>query len=421
VTLRSAQIVIIGAGAAGIGAGLILRRAKVPFEILESKQRVGGRAFTDTSSPGHLWDQGCHWFHSADVNVLRDMAEKIGHGFLRRPRGESARFFTRDGWSDNGSRDRAWAELRKIADAGRSGRDVSGSEVLDRNDPLYPLTRLWCQLMYAADPEQTSTLDVANYSDSGTNLAVKDGYGALMAKLAEGLPIKTGVRAHALDVFADRVDIETGSGRAEADHCILAVPVSQLSNLLFTPKLPSSLEAAIAGVPLGHAEKIAFYVDGLVFDQSLGSSLDIQVDDRCMSFELHPHGRPIVIGHVGGSVARDLTAAGHNAFAGYALEFLAAAFGSGVRRRIAGSVSTAWGLDPDIGGAYSAALPGQASLRREFLIPVHDRIHLAGEHVHQHYMATCHGAFETGMDAARRVLAALGVDVPDAAATALVG
>jgi len=39
---------------------------------------------------------------------------------------------------------------------------------------------------------------------------------------------------------------------------------------------------------------------------------------------------------------------------------------------------------------------------------VHERVFLAGEHVHQHYMATAHGAYETGLDAAHRAAAALG-------------
>ncbi len=82
------DVVIIGAGAAGIGAGLGLAQLGISHVILESKQRVGGRAYSETSSLGHLWDHGCHWLHSADVNVLRQMADKVGHGY-RSERGRS--------------------------------------------------------------------------------------------------------------------------------------------------------------------------------------------------------------------------------------------------------------------------------------------------------------------------------------------
>jgi monoamine oxidase len=68
-------------------------------------------------------------------------------------------------------------------------------------------------------------------------------------------------------------------------------------------------------------------------------------------------------------------------------------------------------MDEHIGGAYSGAAPGKAEARKVFSEPVHDRIFLAGEHVHQHYMATVHGAYETGLDAAHKTAAALGYSV----------
>ena len=74
--VQNPDVVIVGAGAAGIGAGLALMRLGISHVILEAKQRVGGRAYSDTSSLGHLWDHGAHWLHSGDVNVMRFMAEK---------------------------------------------------------------------------------------------------------------------------------------------------------------------------------------------------------------------------------------------------------------------------------------------------------------------------------------------------------
>jgi monoamine oxidase len=57
---RDPEVVIVGAGATGIGAGLALLRLGVPFVILEAKDRTGGRAYSESSSLGHLWDHGCH-------------------------------------------------------------------------------------------------------------------------------------------------------------------------------------------------------------------------------------------------------------------------------------------------------------------------------------------------------------------------
>ncbi len=80
------DIVVIGAGAAGIGAGLALTRAQIPFVIVEAKDRVGGRAFTDTTSIGHPWDHAATGSIRADNNVLRVLAEKVDTSFRRTPR-----------------------------------------------------------------------------------------------------------------------------------------------------------------------------------------------------------------------------------------------------------------------------------------------------------------------------------------------
>src|SRR4029079_14590758 len=74
-------VVVVGAGAAGIGAGLALARSGVPYIILEASSRPGGRAYTDFNSLGALFDHGFYWFHSADRNPLRVLADRLGHAY----------------------------------------------------------------------------------------------------------------------------------------------------------------------------------------------------------------------------------------------------------------------------------------------------------------------------------------------------
>jgi monoamine oxidase len=96
---------------------------------------------------------------------------------------------------------------------------------------------------------------------------------------------------------------------------------------------------------------------------------------------------------------------------GFAIDTLVKAFGAGIRQRIVARATTAWTMDENIGGAYSGAAPGKAGARKAFSEPVHERLFLAGEHVHPHFMATVHGAYETGLDAAHKAAAALGFSV----------
>ena len=98
------DVVVIGAGAAGIGAGRALAKAGISFHIIEAKDRIGGRSFSDSTSLGHLWDQGCHWFHSADKNILRKLAEEIGHKFLSKQRTAVMTTFMNGAHKDKASR-----------------------------------------------------------------------------------------------------------------------------------------------------------------------------------------------------------------------------------------------------------------------------------------------------------------------------
>lgn len=163
---------------------------------------------------------------------------------------------------------------------------------------------------------------------------------------------------------------------------------------------------------MGHYEKVAIAFDRKVFEGFKIPFADVfdpeDAATRPLNFELHPFGRPIAVAHVGGSVARELATQGEGAMKDFALESLVRAFGDDIHRRVVGMATTTRANDPYIGGAYSCAKPGKAHVRKAFSEPVHERVFLAGEHVHQHYMATAHGAYETGLKAAQRAAAAIG-------------
>lgn len=417
----SPEIVIIGAGAAGIGAARELMRLNVPFIVLEAKDRVGGRAYSETESLGHLWDHGCHWFHSANLNPLRAIAEEIGHLFQKQPRPFNANVFIDGAWEARPIRQTyVWPALENIVRAGAS-RDVAAADLLDRGHAWYPMVRHWIQLMYSADPEAVSTRDAANYHDTGINLAVEGGYGALIAGLSDGLPIALNTPVLRLAAKPGGIEIGLSDSTLVAKAVVLAVPARQLESgrLTIMPQLPASIAQAFADVPMGWYEKIGFAFDRRVFEHMEPPYADIfdpvAPQMRPLNFELHPFSRPIAVAHVAGSFARDLADEGDAALIDFAVAQLKRAFGTEIEKRITRRTATRWTCDPWIGGAYSCAKPGRAGARRAFLEPVHERIFLAGEHTHQSFFATAHGAYMSGQDAARRAAALLS-DLPAATA-----
>ena len=79
------DVVVIGAGLAGLSAAAALRDAGRSCVILEASGRVGGRAWTtNPASLGGVWfDMGAVWFHDAEHNPLVPIAKAAGDRLLR--------------------------------------------------------------------------------------------------------------------------------------------------------------------------------------------------------------------------------------------------------------------------------------------------------------------------------------------------
>jgi monoamine oxidase len=267
--------------------------------------------------------------------------------------------------------------------------------------------------MYSAEPEDISTRDAGNYDDTGVNLAVEDGYGALIAKLAAGLPIRTKVAARKVSVLGKSVLVETDQGTITAKAAIVAVPARMIeTGRLTIADLPGDIVQAFADVPMGYYEKIAIAFDGKVFDgfdMPYANIFDpVAPTTHPLNFELHPFGRPLAITHIAGHFARDMEREGEAGMIDFALSALVRAFGSELRKRVKKATTTHWSSDVFINGAYSCAKPGRGDARLAFSAPIHERIFLAGEHVHQTFQATAHGAYETGLRAAARAIIVTG-------------
>src|SRR5882757_801331 len=72
------DVIVIGAGAAGLGAARRLAAAGLAVHVLEARDRLGGRAWTARSPSGLPIELGCAWLHSADHNELCAVAIQSG-------------------------------------------------------------------------------------------------------------------------------------------------------------------------------------------------------------------------------------------------------------------------------------------------------------------------------------------------------
>jgi monoamine oxidase len=242
------------------------------------------------------------------------------------------------------------------------------------------------------------------------NWRVREGYGALIAALGAGLPVRLGAAARGVDCSGARVALETTQGLVEARTVIVTLPTSRLRALSFTPGLDEKLEAAVS-LPLGTAEKLYFALDEPEAFPRDGH-LFPRFDTADMgSYHLRPMGKPVIEVYFGGTLARGLAEAGGEAMADYAKQELASLLGSAFPARLTTLASSAWSIDPQALGAYSYAKPGSAEARQTLAAPA-PPLFFAGEACSRTRYSTAHGAFETGYAAAEQALAFLGYDAP---------
>jgi monoamine oxidase len=125
------------------------------------------------------------------------------------------------------------------------------------------------------------------------------------------------------------------------------------------------------------------------------------------SYYLRPLGYPVIECFFGGIAARAMEEAGDAGRVAFALEELGNLLGRDVIGGLHPIAGSWWHREATIGGAYSHALPGHADKRAVLAAPASERLHFAGEACSPHDFSTAHGAWQSGLDAADRVEAAL--------------
>ena len=411
---READIVVIGAGAAGIAAARRIQAANRKVIVVEAAAQIGGRCLTDTTTFEVPFDRGARWLHNPDTNPMIKLARAAGLDVAAAPLGQKIRIGRR--YARAGETEEFLAALvrtnRAIDDASRGKADVSCASVLPRDLGDWAGTAEFVLGANAVgkDLKDVSVIDKIRAQDRNAAIACRQGLGTLIARLGEQVPLALSTPASQISWSGRDVTVETPAGRINARAAIVTVSSNVLAagNIKFTPDIPKRHLDAAAKLSLGSYDRIALQLPG----NPLGLARDDIIIEQSNSTRT-----ALLFANIGssslcsidvaGSFGRDLSGQGEPAMVAFAVEWLSKLFGSDTALAVKKSSTTRWNLAPYALGAMSVAGPGNQPSRKILTEPI-GCLFLAGEATHETQWGTVDGAWESGERAAEAALRKIG-------------
>jgi monoamine oxidase len=410
------DIAIIGAGAAGIAAARRIAGTRARLAIIEASARIGGRCFTDTTTFGVPYDRGAHWIHVPEINPVTPLAAATGLDIYPAPPGQRVRIGRR--YARQGEMEDYLTTLvranRAIIDAGHGRLDMPAAQALPRDLADWQRTVEFVLGPFgcAKDLADVSAADFSRSAERDSDAFCRQGFGTLIAKLGDGLPVALSNPVRRID-WSGRlgVEIETAKGRISARAAIVTVSTGVLGSdrLKFFPELPKRQLDAIERLRPGSYDHVALELPGNPFGlERDGVVLEKSDSSRTAALLANISGTALCTVEVAGRFGRELASAGDKAMIAFAIDWLAGLYGADIRKAIKRTHATAWNADPLTLGAFSAAALGGQSARGTLAEPLRDRLFFAGEATHDTLWGTVGGAWASGDRAAVAALRRLG-------------
>jgi monoamine oxidase len=430
------DVAVVGAGAAGLAAARSLAARSLKVVLLEARERVGGRVWSQTiqggAAPAELGAEFIHGPAAQTMALLREM------GSIAVPAGGDSWTCSASGELRRDDRDvialarRAFEGAQTLAEDQSADRFLRSLEQDAATRPMAQAARAFVEGFDAADPAVASARSIAGELRSGVDSAAArppNGYRPMIEHMRAACAnagvetfLSTAVRR--LSRRRGVVGIEV-TGRANGTRTIrtraavVTLPVGVLRSgaVQFDPALPEAKRGGLQYLEMGHAVKVSLAFRTAFWEHLGRARYREAAAFRCEggTFPVYwtrfPLRSTVITAWVGGPKAVALARASPAAIIERARDGFGALFGETelARNEFLGGAFHDWSSDPFAHGAYSYVRVGGASARAALGAPVDDALFFAGEATAGDGQGgTVNGALHSGERAAAELAASLG-------------
>jgi len=394
------NVLIIGAGAAGLYAGYILKSRGINFQILEAANKSGGRLGKLESFADYSIDLGAQWLHGRN-SILGDLIKKSKTKITK---DESDEYF----WFNNEIINALPKDVSAIYEEQENLPDISFQEYAIQQGYGEDYKFIVEQIAgdQGADASRLSVkwniAEEKNWNSGNKDYKFEQTFYDLLndhitSQIATDIKLNTIVSK--IDYNENKIIVtDSANNTYMADKVIITVPITILQNssILFNPPLPIEKTNAFNKIGMGAGMKVFMKFNTKFYKENLagGSICAAYADDL-----IGKNGKDnVLLAFVMGKQAEYLTSLGSDtAITNALLQELDTMYSGQATSTFIRSHVENWTTNPFIKGAYSYSKVGIGNARNIAAQSVNDKLFFAGEamNLNGHHQ-TVHGAVETG-------------------------